>query len=104
MRRAFRRILRPFAPPKGNARAPTFRGQNVFNLRTPRSGIAYSLVLEWAQAARWWYVPWDQWEQIPVEQQEFMIAAYRTHVQIESVLAHYPDKLRRKPRARPRPR
>lgn len=66
----------------------------MFNFRQiPRSGIKYSLVLEWFLAARWAGLNWfDEFDQLDGEDMAFVVAAYRTHMQIEAVVTYFAQK------------
>ena len=61
----------------------------------PRSGVSYSLVLEWFLAARWAGLEWfTQFDQLDGEDAAFVVAAYRTHMQIEAVVSYFAHKKR----------
>lgn len=62
----------------------------------PRSGVSYSLMLEWFLAARWAGIPWfDDFDQLDGEDMAFVVAAYRTHQQIEAVVSYFAQKRRK---------
>lgn len=64
----------------------------------PRSGVRYSLVLEWFLAARWAGLDWfNDFDQLDGDDMAFIVAAYRTHMQTEAVVSYYAQKPR-KPR------
>jgi len=69
----------------------------VFAFRgVPRSGVKYSLILEWFLASRWAGLNWfDDFDQLDGDDMAFVVAAYRTNLQIESVTAHYAHKRRK---------
>jgi hypothetical protein len=59
----------------------------------PRSGVKYSLMLEWFLAARWANLHWfDDFDQLDGEDMAFVVAAYRTSMQIEAVVAYFAHK------------
>lgn len=63
----------------------------------PRSGVRYSIMFEWFLAAKWANLRWfDDFDQLDGEDMAFVVAAYRTNQQIESVLAHDAQKKRRR--------
>ena len=68
--------------------AASFRGRDVFTYRLPRSGVSYSSLLEWVMAAIWAnYKPTEFFEEVDGEMQSLIVAAYRTHMQIEGIMA-----------------
>lgn len=69
----------------------------MFSYRAvPRSGVRYSLILEWFLAARWANINWfDDFNEMDSDDMAFVVAAYRTHMQIESVTAYYASKRRK---------
>lgn len=67
--------------------APTFKGKNIFEIWVPRSGIKYSFELEWELAAQWAGYRFEDFIQIPTDQQARHIAAYRCEQQIKAVLS-----------------
>jgi hypothetical protein len=75
----------------------TYRGRDVFSYRQlPRSGVQYGLILEWFLAARWAGLSWfDEFDQLDGEDMAFIVAAYRTHMQIEAVVAYFANKRKR---------
>lgn len=59
----------------------------------PRSGVRYGLMLEWFLAARWAGLHWfDEFDQLDGEDMAFVVAAYRTHQQIEAVVSYFANK------------
>lgn len=59
----------------------------------PRSGVRYGLMLEWFLAARWAGLGWfDEFDQLDGEDMAFVVAAYRTHQQIEAVVSYFASK------------
>lgn len=65
------------------------RGRSVFAYRNiPRSGIRYSLFFESLEAARWRGIDDLTWDSLGPDDKARLIAHYRTHQQIEAVLAH----------------
>lgn len=62
----------------------------------PRSGVRYSLTLEWFLAARWAGLSWfDEFDHLDGEDMAFVVAAYRTHAQIEAVVSYFASKRKR---------
>lgn len=77
-----------FRPPNDpDAPGPTFHGKDIFAWKVRRSGIAFGGALELALCARWWGYRWYEFEAIPVDEQAFLIAVYRCHIQIDALLA-----------------
>lgn len=56
-------------------------------LRPSRRGpiLRMSFTLEWALAAQWWGYKLSEFEELPVEEQEYLIAVYRAHQMIQSL-------------------
>jgi hypothetical protein len=53
-------------------------------------------MLEWFLAARWAGLGWfDEFDQLDGEDMAFVVAAYRTHMQIEAVVAYFAHKRKR---------
>lgn len=77
--------------------AATFRGRDVFSYQqVPRSGVKYSLLLEWFLAARWAGYKWDEeFSALDGDQMAFIVAAYRVHHQIEAVTAWWQTRKHR---------
>ena len=67
--------------------APTLNGQSVFDIALPRSGVTYSAEYQKVMAAWWWRMRPETFRRLPNTEQAELIAAYRTHYQIEAVLA-----------------
>jgi hypothetical protein len=78
----------------GHVSEATYRGRDLFSFRQiPRSGIQYSLVLEWYFACRWANLDWfGGFDELDGDDAAFIIAAYRTHMQIEAVTAYFASK------------
>jgi hypothetical protein len=76
----------------------TFKGRDVFAYQqVPRSGVRYHIMLEWFLAARWAGLGWfDDFDQLDGEDMAFIVAAYRTHQQIEAVVAFDAHKRRKR--------
>jgi hypothetical protein len=76
----------------------TFRNRDIFSYRgLPRSGVRYNIMFEWFLAAKWAGLHWfDDFDQLDGEDMAFVVAAYRTNQQIESVLAHDAHRKKRK--------
>lgn len=56
-------------------------------------------MLEWFLAARWANIPWfGDFDQLDGENMAFVVAAYRTHMQIEAVVAYFAHKQRKSAR------
>jgi hypothetical protein len=72
--------------------APTFRGRNIFEIRVPRSGIRHSFDLEWQVAAHWAGYKFEEFVQLPTDQQARHIAAYRCDMTEQAVVAQARDK------------
>lgn len=53
-------------------------------------------MLEWFLAARWAGLHWfDDFDQLDGEDMAFVVAAYRTHQQIEAVVGYFAHKRRK---------
>jgi len=53
-------------------------------------------MLEWFLAARWANLTWfDDFDQLDGEDMAFVVAAYRTHQQIEAVVSYFAHKRKR---------
>ena len=62
----------------------------------PRSGVKYNIMLEWFLAARWAGLSWfDEFDQLDGEEMAFVVAAYRTNMQIEAVVNYFASKRRK---------
>lgn len=59
-------------------------------MHVPRSGVTYSRELEWIMAAVWANYKPDETDFFALdgERQSTIVAAYRTHNQIEAVIAY----------------
>ena len=66
----------------------------MFSYRNlPRSSVAYALILEWFLAARWANLDWfNDFDQLDGEDAAFVVAAYRTSMQIEAVTTYFASK------------
>jgi len=55
--------------------------------------VKYSLILEWFLAARWAGLEWfGEFNDLDGEDMAFVVAAYRTNMQIEAVVAYFAAK------------
>ena len=55
--------------------------------------MQYSLTLEWYSACRWAGIDWfGSFDELDGDDAAFIIAAYRTHMQIEAVVAYFATK------------
>jgi len=53
-------------------------------------------MLEWFLAARWAGLHWyDDFDQLDGDEMAFVVAAYRTNMQIEAVVAYFAQKKRK---------
>lgn len=53
-------------------------------------------MLEWFLAARWAHLNWfDDFDPLDGEDMAFIVAAYRTHMQIEAVVSYFANKRKR---------
>lgn len=53
-------------------------------------------MLEWFLAARWANIDWfNEFDPMDGEDQAFVIAAYRTHMQVEAVTAYFAHRRRK---------
>jgi hypothetical protein len=59
----------------------------VFRIHAPRNGAAYSLFFEWLEAAHWRGLTWEAFCELDGSDQSLVIAHYRTHMQLEAVIA-----------------
>lgn len=65
----------------------------------PRSGVSYSPLFEWREAAHWAGYRWEQdFCNLDGDDQAAVIAHYRAHLQLESVLAQDQERRNRKNR------
>lgn len=66
----------------------------MFSYRqVPRSGVSYSIVLEWFLAARWAGLDWfSDFETLDGDDMAFVVAAYRTSMQIDAVTTYFANK------------
>ena len=53
----------------------------------PRSGTTFQLMFEWALAMHWWGIDPRRFEEYDGDEMAYLIAVYRTAMQIESVQA-----------------
>jgi hypothetical protein len=61
--------------------------------------VRYNLLLEWFLAARWAGINWfSDFEHLDGDDMAFVVAAYRTHMQIEAVVAYFAHKQRKSSR------
>ena len=67
--------------------AVTFRGRDIFDIPVPRSGVRYSRVFEIVEAAHWRGLTDEQFEALDPLVQARVVAHYRTHHQLEAVIA-----------------
>lgn len=59
----------------------------------PRSGVRYNIILEWFLAARWAGMDWfTDFSDLDGEDMAFVVAAYRTNLQIEAVVSYFAHK------------
>lgn len=65
----------------------TFRGRDVFSIRVPRSGAKYSLLFECMEAAHWRGLTDQQFAEMDPFEQARVVAHFRTHHQLEAVIA-----------------
>lgn len=65
----------------------TFRGRDIFDIRVPRSGIRYGMLFECMEAAHWRGLSDEQFAVLTPFEQARIVAHYRAHHQLESVLA-----------------
>lgn len=62
----------------------------------PRSGVRYTLILEWFLACRWAGLDWfSDFNELDGDDMAFIVAAYRTNAQIEAVTAYFANKRRK---------
>ena len=55
--------------------------------------MKYSLILEWFLAARWAGLEWfGEFNDLDGEDMAFIVAAYRTHMQVEAVVNYFASK------------
>lgn len=74
-----------------------FRGRDVFAYQQiPRSGIRHAAILEWALAAHWWGMAWEDFCERDGDDQAFYVAVYRTKMQIDAVTAWWQAKQRKR--------
>ena len=71
-----------------------YRGRDVFAYRQiPRSGVRYGIMLEWYLASRWAGLDWfGAFNDLDGEDMAFIVAAYRTNMQIEAVVNYFASK------------
>ena len=64
-----------------------FHGRDIFQIKTPRSGITLNPIQEWVETARWaGYKYEEEFSQMDGEKQSFYVASRRAALQIEAVL------------------
>lgn len=66
----------------------------MFSYRqVPRSGVSYSIVLEWFLAARWAGLDWfNDFDQLDGDDMAFVVAAYRASMQVDAVTTYYANR------------
>lgn len=80
----------------------TYRGKDIFKIRVPRTGMAFSGYYEWCEAARWAGYTREAFAQLTGQDQASIVAQFRVHHQMEAVLAKVQaDKLERASKKRP---
>lgn len=58
--------------------------------------MQYNILLEWFYAALWAGLEWfNDFDPLDGEDMAFVVAAYRTHQQIESVVSYFAHKKKR---------
>lgn len=58
--------------------------------------MRYTIILEWFLACRWAGMDWfSDFDQLDGEDMAFIVAAYRTHMQIEAVVNYFAQKQRK---------
>lgn len=63
--------------------------------QVPRSGVRYAMILEWFLAARWAGIDWFAgFNDLDADDMAFVVAAYRTSMQIEAVTTYFAMKRR----------
>lgn len=66
----------------------TFRDKDIWKARTLLSGIKIgSPMYDWASAAKAWGYKWEDFIELPGDEQAFLVAVHRTDRQIDAVLA-----------------
>lgn len=58
----------------------------------PRTGATFGSEFEWREAARFALVTWDQFKELDGEEQSAIVAHFRTHNQVEAVIAQAQTK------------
>ncbi len=86
-------------------KAPTYNGKSIFDKRVPLSGIKYSFALEWRLGAQWAGYKFEDFVELPTDQQAQHVAAYRCSQQIQAVVSHEQAKASKaRSASRPGPR
>lgn len=68
--------------------AVKFRRRDIFEYKTPRSGISYtSAALEYINAAHWDQQSYEEFCMLEPDDQAVIVAAYRVSMQMEAVIA-----------------
>lgn len=66
----------------------TFRDKDIWKARTLSSGIKIGdPMYDWASAAKAWGYQWQEFLDLPGDEQAFLVAVHRTDRQIDAVLA-----------------
>lgn len=73
----------------------TYWGRDIARISLPGSGIRYNLLFEMILAARWRGLSDEQFEALPPDGQARILAAYRTAMRIDAIIA---DEIRQSQR------
>ena len=66
----------------------TFRGEDIFRIKVPHSGVEIeNPEYEWRSAAQWARYTFEGFQELDGERQARIVAHYRTHHQLEAVIA-----------------
>lgn len=75
-----------------NPFAITYRGRNLWGIRTKRSGFSFAQTLQWLLACQWWGLSLKDFQELDGNEQSLMIAAYESSTMMESVIAAEHEK------------
>lgn len=59
--------------------------------------VTYTDALALPLTAHWHNMEWEKFKQLPVEEQEFLIAVHKAATQLDAVQSFYPAKRRKSP-------
>lgn len=72
----------------------TWRGLDIFSYHLPPL-VKYTDALALPLTAHWHGMPWEDFKVLETDEQEFLIAVYKTANQLDAVQSYYPAKRRK---------